>query len=53
VIAYETAVSGVTLDKVAVHLFSEIALEGFDSGSLGYHYSADLSTLTGIAGMQT
>ena len=52
--ATETAALGVTPDKVAIHLLSEVGLSEFNGARpIGYHFSEDLSALTGIAGNQT
>jgi len=45
---------GVTPDKLAVNLFSEVILYGLiGASSSGYHSALDLGATTGIAGLQT
>jgi hypothetical protein len=53
--ASEIAALGITPDQVAINIFPEVlvsTLNGVGS-SLGYHWSVDLSSVTGIAGNQT
>jgi len=53
-LAAEMVSLGTTPNALPIHLFSEILLHELgDGGTIGYHYYADLSRQTGIAGYQT